>query len=125
MTWNINGLLRRKTELSQFLHAESIDTALIAETHLISRLHAESHDYNLFTCNRPNDAAHGGAAIYINKTLVHYEAESYSTAHILAACIVIELDNGTQCKVAAVYSPPKTKIEICEYEIFFQHLGRR
>ncbi len=36
MCWNANGILTRHSELEYFLHSQSIDIALIAETQLIS-----------------------------------------------------------------------------------------
>lgn len=122
---NINGLLKRKHELTQFLQTESIDIALLVETHLTSRNHAEIRGFNLYTCNHPDDAAHGGAAIYIRSSLKHHENNSYVSAHIQAACITVYTDNGATCKIAAIYSPPKHKIKTEEYMAFFGSLGNR
>ena len=80
LTWNANGLLAR--ELAQYMNAEKIDIALIAESHLTSRSYAEIRNYKLYTCNHPNDAAHGGAALYIRNTIPHYEISPYCTEPI-------------------------------------------
>lgn len=125
LAWNANGLLGRKAELTQFLNSEQIDIAMIAETHLTSRTRAEIANYNIFTCNHPMDAAHGGAAVYIKKTIAHYEASNYCTDHIQAACITAKLHCGTSVNIAAVYSPPKHRITASDYEVFFQHLGEK
>ena len=85
LAWNVNGLLARKTELTQFLNAEKIDIALIAESHLTSRSYANIRNYKLYICNHPDDAAHGGAALYVRNTIPHYEISPYCTDHIQAA----------------------------------------
>ncbi len=125
LLWNANGLLNRKNELSQFMQDENIDIALITETHLTSRIKAEIRGYKLYCCNHPQDEAHGGAAIYIKSNLKHHESADYATKHIQAACITIELTNGTKCVVAALYSPPRHRITTGDYLAFFQRLGDR
>ncbi len=118
--WNANGLLLRKTELAQFLSEEKIDVALISETHLTSRSHAEIRNYSLYTCNHPSGSSHGGAAIYVRKSLRHHEAEKHCTPEIQAASINAELHCGTNIRVAAIYSPPRQNRRE-ELQKIFQH----
>lgn len=125
LTWNINGLLARKTELTQFLNSEKIDIALISESHLTSRSFAEIRGYKLYMCNHPNDAAHGGAALYVHNTIPHHEISTYCTEPIQAVGITTRLHSGTELVIAAVYSPPKHKITAPEYTQFFNQLGSK
>lgn len=125
LAWNANGLLKRRSELKQFLLSEDIDIALISETHLTSRSSAEIHNYKMYTCNHPSDAAHGGSAVYIKKSISHYEAPKYCTNSIQAAGVVIQSLASPTFTVAAVYSPPKHSIKSPEYIDFFKHLGQR
>lgn len=123
LTWNANGLLARKNELTQFMNAEKIDIALISESHLTSRSYAEIQNYKLYMCNHPNDAAHGGSAVYIHNSIPHHEISSYCTEPIQAAGIATRLHCGTELVIASVYSPPKHKITANQYTHFFNHLG--
>lgn len=123
LTWNANGLLARKMELTQFMNTGKIDIALISETHLTSRSYAEIRNYKLYTCNHPDDAAHGGAALYIRNTIPHHEISPFCTKSIQAAGIATRLHCGTDLVIASVYSPPKHKITSHDYTLFFNHLG--
>jgi len=62
LTWNANGLLSRKAELTTLLQTEDIDIALISETHLTLRLKADIRGYNCYPCNHPSGSSHGGSA---------------------------------------------------------------
>ena len=108
MIWNINGLHKRRLELTQFMRQEKIDIALITDTHLTSRGHAELRGYKLYVCNHPSGGAHGGSAIYIRENLQHYEASSYCTPQIQATCISAVLHCGTKVNVLSVYCPQST-----------------
>jgi len=80
LIWNANDLLARKTELIKLMNAGRIDIAMISESHLKSSgsYHAEITNYTLYTCNHPSDIAHGGAALYVHKTMPHNEINPYS-----------------------------------------------
>ena len=125
LTWNSNGLLKRKAELKQFLYNENIDIALISKTHLTSWSSAEIYNYKLYTCNHPEDAAHRGSAVYIKNNLIHHDVPAYCTTSIQAACIQVTLLSSPSFNVAAVYSPPKHQITASDYTKFFKHLGER
>lgn len=45
----------------------------------------------VFCCNHLNDETKGGVVIYVKNDLKHHKRADYSTLHILAACITIEL----------------------------------
>ncbi len=98
---------------------------MISETHLTSRSSADIYKYKLYRCNHPSDASHGGAAIYIKKTLCHHEVPSYRTEHIQAACVAAKLHCGTMVTLAAIYSPPRHNIRTSDYLHLFQHLGNK
>lgn len=124
LTWKANGLLHRKTELSQFLVANKIEIALISETHLTSRSYAEIKNYKLYTCNL-SGSSHSGAAIYISNAIAHHEAQKFCSSHIQAACISAKLHCGTSVTIAAIYSPPRHHVKTSEYEEFFGQLGEK
>jgi len=79
LTWNANGLLSRKTELTQFLNTEEVHIALISETHLNDRQHAKFKGYKMYVCNHPDNASHGGAAVLIKENLSDYEIANFRT----------------------------------------------
>lgn len=123
ITWNANGILSRKSELTTLLRAENIDIALVTETHLTSRSNAEIKGYNMYLCHHPSGTARGGSAIYIKENILHHEAQSYSTTAIQATVITARLHCGTDINIASVYCPPSQSITANEYETFFNHLG--
>lgn len=125
LAWNANGLLARKSELSNLLRMEDIDIALISETHLTSRLKADIQGYALYPCHHPSGSSHGGSAVYIRKNLRHHEFRAYSTPKIQAAVVTVRLHNGTDAQVASIYCPPRHQITTEEYKTFFNHLGNK
>lgn len=107
------------------MYSEDIDIALISETHLTSRSSAEIYNYKMYTCNHLCGAAYGGSAVYIKKSISHYEAPKYCTNSIQEAGVVIQSLTSPTFTVAAVYSPPKHSIKSSKYIDFFKHLGQR
>lgn len=125
VTWNVNGLAARRHELVQFIHDHAIDIALISETHITVKTYAEIRGYNLYTCDHPSGKGHGGAAIYIKRSIRHYEMDKFRTPHIQAAGVTIKLHGGNNVNIVAVYCPPRHKISMDNYMAFFQHLGKK
>lgn len=125
LTWNANGLLARKQELTHFLYSQRVDIALISETHLTSHNGAEICNYCLYTCNHPSGAGQGGAAVYVQSNLLHHKIQPFSTSAIQAAGISAKLHCGTTVNIAAIYSPPRHSIKSEDYERLFKHLGSK
>lgn len=68
LQWNVNDIIRRKSELLNFLELENIDIALIAETHLTPTNQIKSHGYNIYSCHHPDSRSNGGSAVLIKRT---------------------------------------------------------
>jgi hypothetical protein len=81
-------------------------------------------NYSIYHCNHPDSTAHGGAAILIRKTLQHNEGPAYHTDKIQAAIIQIKARPWSFI-IAAMYSQPRHRIEVEDYENFLHHLGNK
>jgi len=81
-------------------------------------------NYSICHCNHPDGTAHGGAAIIIRKTLQNYEVPAYQTNKIQAAIIQIKA-RPWSFNISAMYSPPRHRIEVDDYDNFLQHLGNK
>jgi len=122
--WNANGLLNHKLELIQLLQDKKIDILLVSETHCTTRRVLKFPNYSIYHCNHPDGTAHGDAAIIIRTALLHYEAPAYQTDKIQAAIIQIKVQPCT-FNIAAMYSPPRHKIEAEDYKNFFPSPGKQ
>jgi hypothetical protein len=80
--------------------------------------------YSIYYCNHPDGTAHGGAATLIRKALQHNEVPAYHTDKIQAVIIQINA-RPWPFNIAAIYSPPRHRIEIEDYENFLHHLGNK
>ena len=81
-------------------------------------------NYSIYHCNHPDGTTHGSAAILIPTALQHYEAPAYQTDKIQAAIIQIKVQPCT-FNIAAMYSPPRHKIEAEDYKNFFPSPGKQ
>lgn len=109
MTWNANGLtVYRLQELQNFLLENSIDIALISETHLIIDGFIRLPDFQAYWTNHTSSSAKGLAAILINKTLRHYLVHNVNEDYIQTIGIAITLQN-REMNVYAPYSLDKAQ----------------
>ena len=122
--WNANGLLHHKLELIKFLQDNKIDVLLVSETHCTIRTVLKIPNHSIYHCNHPDGTAHGGAAILIRTALQHYEAPAYQTDKTQAAIIQIKAQPWS-FNIAAMYSPPRNKIEAEDYKNIFHHLANK
>ena len=120
--WKANGLANHKPELHQFLHDSNTDILLVSETHFTDRTVFKLPGYSTYHCNHPDGTAHGGVAILIRATLQHNEAPLYRSNHIQAAIAHIHTCHWS-VSVAAMYSPPRHRIDVPDYNTFLHHLG--
>jgi len=120
--WNANGLANHKFELIQFLHDNNIDVLLASETHFTDRTVLKIPQYSLYHSNHPDGTAHGGATILIRTSLQHFEAPNYQTDKIQASTLRIT-DWSWPLHIAALYSPPRHRIDVVDYDTFLRHLG--
>lgn len=105
ITWNANGLVKRKLEFENFLTSESIDVALISETHLTTNTAIQFRNYSMYRSDHPSGSSRGGAAVIIKNKIQHYEIPGWKTEEFQIAAINIQF-NGIGINFGAVYSPP-------------------
>ena len=107
-----------KLELIQFLQDNKIDVLLVSETHCTIRTVLKIPNYLIYHCHHPDGTPHGGAAIPIPTAVKRYEAPAYQTDKIQAAIIQIKAQPWP-FNIAAMYSPPRHKIEAEDYKKCF------
>jgi exonuclease III len=122
--WNANGLLNHKLELMQFLPDNKIDVLLVSETHFTNGTVLKIPNYSIYHCNHPDSTAHGGAAILIHTSPQHYKVPAYQTDKIQAAITQIKAQPWS-FNIAAMYSPPKHRIEVEDYTNILHHFGNK
>lgn len=123
LSWNCNGLLSRKLELTHYMQVHDIDIVLLSETHLTSRSTAKIYGYQLYTCNNPDDFSHGGSAIYIKSGITHHPLPSFRKSEIQLTIISAQLHCGTTVNVGAIYCPPRHTIHEEQFTDAFSTLG--
>jgi retron-type reverse transcriptase len=124
LLWNANGLLQRRSELDIFLHDKRIDLALITETHLTPNLTFFLPDYLCYRTDHPDGRAHGGSAILIKSSLLHFPCPPFQNQKI--QCSTISLDCFSfQLNISSVYCPPRHQISIQEFSQLFSSLGHK
>ncbi|KAL7290805.1 hypothetical protein TKK_0015548 [Trichogramma kaykai] len=124
VAWNSNGLAQRHQETKAFLLEHDVDILLVSETHFTDKNFLKIKNYEVYQTNFPNNKAHGGTAVIIKASLKHYEGEGYRKDFLQSTSVVIEDEIGA-LTVAAVYCPPKYKINQETFTNFFKTLGRR
>lgn len=121
--WNANGLQSRKNELEVFLHQNSIDVALISETHLTSTVNTPKIcNYDVYLANHPSGQARGGSAVIIKKSLHHYDVGVFITTSIQSSVVAINFNNHT-VHLSSIYCPPRVIPDKETFLTLFRHLG--
>lgn len=123
-TWNLDGLSPNKDEVEILLNTHNIDVLLVSETHFTANSSVKIRNYEIYAANHPDGTAHAGAAVIVKSNIKHFEQPQFSKPHIQAATIQIQDRNGT-FNVSSVYSPPKHKITVEQYNELFNTLGQR
>jgi hypothetical protein len=123
-TWNLDGLSPNKDEVEILLNTHNIDILLVSETHFTANSNVKIKNYEIYATNHPDGTAHAGAAVIVKSNIKHFEQPQFKKSHIQAATIGIQDRNGT-FNVSAVYSPPKHKITVEQYNELFNTLGVR
>lgn len=120
----MNGLASNKDELQMLMTEHKLDIILVSEAHCTDRSNIKLKECCTYLTNHPDGTAHAGTAIVVRSTIKHHPLPEYKTDHIQATAIAVE-DKLGQFNVAAVYCPPKHKIDTDKFTHFFASLGRR
>lgn len=120
--WNANGLPNHKLELMQFLQDNTIDVLLVSEKHFTDQTVLNIPNYSIYPCNHLDGTAQGGTAILIRNAIQHYQVPQ---THKIQAAIIQITAQPWSFNIAAMYSPPRHKIDVEDYEHFLHHLGNK
>jgi exonuclease III len=107
VTWNANGLKGKAIELQHFLKHNSIDIALIQETHLLPSDKCQFLGYKVYRSDRPGVTRAGGTAIIIKHQIPHHQIPSPLLKSLEYTSIQIQTIHGPLI-VSSAYSPPRT-----------------
>lgn len=124
MSWNANGLIRRKKELEVVLNMEKIDICLIAETHLTNSTFVNFANYQTYCTNHPQNNARGGSAIIIKSNIKHHEEANISLNEFQITTVSVTLQ-GSEVLISAIYSPPRHNIKFELYKNMLDRYKRR
>ena len=124
MTWNANGLSQRAHELDLFLKTNSIDVALISETHFSQRSFIKITGYTAYWTTHPSERARGGTAIFIKQNIVHFMQEEIREAYMQGTIVAVKFRSSV-VNICAAYYPPKYKITRYQFTEVFKKLGPR
>ncbi|KZC13896.1 RNA-directed DNA polymerase from mobile element jockey [Dufourea novaeangliae] len=114
-------LINQKTKHSQ---KDYIDIMLILETHLTTKHYIKIPNYTIYDTKHPTGRAHGGTAVIIKNNIKHHLHNKIEHPSIQATVIAVTIENRT-INFAAIFNPPKHKINKEQYKDFFNSLGTR
>lgn len=120
--WNINGLSPNKQEAELVLKHNNIDILLISESHMTDERIINIQGYNVYYTNHPDGTSHAGTAIIIKENIKHHVLGNYKQQHLQATVVAVDDWQGPLA-VAAVYCPPKHRINEQMFATFFQLLA--
>jgi len=117
MSWNINGIKTRKTELAEILLRLEVDVAAIQETHLRLTDQFGIPGYAVYrrdrvTARRPA----GGVALLVKRSIPHAELPPLDTTTMEAVAVEITTSAGT-LRICSCYQPPREQLEENDLEI--------
>ncbi|XP_046141612.1 uncharacterized protein LOC114882103 [Osmia bicornis bicornis] len=72
----------------------------------------------------PSGKAYGGTAIIIRNSIKHHPHSNTEYEYLQATTITVETTNG-EIQISAIYSPPKHKLTMEQYENYFNNLGNK
>lgn len=122
MNWNANGLRSKRATFIDFLSRHSVDVACVSETHLIATEHFRVGGYNIYRKDRTAPVASGGVAIFIKKSISHYEVLLPHLISIEAVSIFLMSKSGEKLKITSVYKPPNKRLNSTDLDkLFFDH----
>ena len=109
LSWNANGLYRRRRELEELLQREHIDIALICETHFRECHSTKIANYEGYVDNR-TDRLGGGTAIYVKRTLPHSRVETPPLETTEATIVSVSTTDNNNIKFVSAYRPPGRRL---------------
>lgn len=124
ITWNVDGILEKRMEVTDFLKETDADILLISETHLKFDSYLKIPGYAIYHTTHPAGTARGGAAVIIKLKLQHYLDMPYKNNKFQVASITVKTYMG-DIRVASLYSPPNNRIKKDDYISLFETLGPR
>ena len=107
-----------------YIQTNNVDILLVSETHFTEKSYFQIPNYKTYHTMHPDGSAHGGSAVIIRNNIKHHETVPYRTDEIQATNVRVE-DWSGPFTVSAVYSPPKHKLKMADYEKFLNTLGHR
>lgn len=122
--WNINGLSPNKHEVELFIKNNKIDILLISESHMTDERVIFIRGYNVYYTNHPDGTSHAGTAVIIKDTIKQHPLQNFKQAYLQATVVSIDDWQGP-LSVAAVYSPPRHRVDEQMYSDFFNTLDGR
>lgn len=120
-TYNANSIYHDLLEVRQFLEDENIDIMLVSETHLKPGLRANIANYNCYRTDRLT--AGGGTAIYIKRSIRHFEAPVPELRTTEATAVAVETTAGIVTFVA-VYRSPKRLLHVEDIRALLRLRGK-
>lgn len=124
-TWNINGLLKRQTELEAFVIDQKLDIVLISETHLTNKQDYHLKNYTFYRTDFPGNRPRGGTGILIHNRFQHHSHNYHNKVHLQATSVQLIEKNGKTLVFSAIYCPPRYRITQSQFSDFFKTLGDR
>lgn len=126
ITWNANGLCQRVHELESFLHINSIDIALISETHFTHLSYIKINGYTAYWTTHPSGRARGGTAVLIKKNITHYHNwQAENREEDIQTTVIAVWYRGSEFNFAAAYCPPRQTIVKDKFISIFKKLEPR
>lgn len=123
LNWNANGILDRKDQLQLTMTEQKIDICFISETHLTKHSYLKMTGYNVHHIYHPDNQAHGGSAIIKNN--IKYNEEINLQLEYIQLTVLNVSSTKQNCKIGAVYIPPKHNLKKEEYQNILNHMGER
>lgn len=106
-TFNINSLYLRLHEFREFVDRRSPHIILLQETKLrFSAKPPTVVNYNCYYVNKDTTPAGGGVAIYVKKTVTHYQKQLPNLRIAEAVGITITPTNLAPITIISTYVPP-------------------
>lgn len=124
MTWNANGLIRRKNELKVVLEVNNIDICLVSETHFTRDSYCKIGGYKLYHALHPSNKARGGSAVIIKENFSHHEFAKIETEMFQICAIEVKMASYSTT-LASIYIPPRHIVKEKIFEDVFGQLGNR
>lgn len=116
--------LNHQQELQVILDLEKIDVCLISETHFTKESYVRYKGYKVYHTIHPDNAAKGGSAVIIKKSIFHYQKKGFQSEKFQATAVKVRTVN-YDIIVRALYCPPRHSLREKHYFEFLRSQGRK